>query len=244
MRSPLMNRPGAARIPPPAREGPSALWVIGGGGAFASAPSHQTGGVMLKASRILLAFTLVGILATAAAAGPSLPWYSGQRALAGSTIEPAVDDMTGNQVFLLTPNKAPFPSKPPDAGQAPLYLVAYPTSSTITDTFNCTPTNCDHVPTVPVPWYPSGGLLKGHDHLVGIANTHGDYNVAWDVELDVFTEKGFGDGAINHRILTLAALNAAKANGDIMAIDTGIVFNCSATSPVLYLRGTPLTFNP
>ena len=57
---------------------------------------------------------------------------TGQRAFGKVTVEPAVDDMTGQQVFLLTPNKAPFPSKAPDAAQAPLYLVAYPTSSTIT----------------------------------------------------------------------------------------------------------------
>jgi hypothetical protein len=202
---------------------------------------------MDNASRTLLALILVGVLAATAIAGPgggTDTWYTGQRAFGKATVEPAVDDMTGDQVFLLTPDKAPFPSKAPDAGQAPLYLVAYPTNSTVSDPFNCTPTTCDHVQTVPVPWYPSGGLLKGHDHLVGISRTGGDFNVAWDVELDVFTEKGFGDGAINHRILTLKALNDAKANGDIMSIDTGIVFNCSSTSPVIYLRAKPLTFTP
>ena len=153
-------------------------------------------------------------------------------------------DANGQQVFLLTPNKAPFPSKAPDKAQAPLYLVAYPTNSTLTGPFNCTPTTCDHVQSVPLPWYPSNGLLKGHDHLVGIANTGGDFNVAWDVELDAFTQKGFGDGAINHRIMTLDELNAAKSNGDIQAIDTGIVFNCSSTNIATYLKGTPLTFTP
>lgn len=201
---------------------------------------------MFKASRVALALSLIVVLvvAVAALATAGSPWYTGQRAFGGVTVEPAVDDMTGNEVFLLTPNKAPFPSKPPDAGQAPLYLVAYPTNSTVSDPLNCTPTTCDHVARVPAPWYPDGGLLKGHDHLVGIAQTHGDYNVAWDVELDVFTQQGFSDGAINHRILTLAALNTAKAAGDIQAIDTGIVFNCSATPVNTYLRGTPLTFTP
>jgi hypothetical protein len=199
-----------------------------------------------KAPRFLLTLAATGALvATVAAfAVAQSTWYTGQRAFGQSTVEPAVDDVTGQQVFLLTPNGAPFPSKAPEKAQAPLYLVAYPTNSTVTGPFNCTPTTCDHVQTVPLPWYPSNGLLKGHDHLVGIANTHGDFNVAWDVELDAFTQKGFSDGAINHRILTLVELNNAKTNGDIQAIDTGIVFNCSSTNIQTYLRGTPLTFTP
>lgn len=196
--------------------------------------------------RFLLTIATVSALAAAMAvfAAAQTAWYTGQRAFGQSTVEPAVDDANGHEVFLLTPNKAPFPSKAPDKGQAPLYLVAYPTSSTIAEPLNCTPTTCDHVPSVSVPWYPSNGLLKGHDHLVGIANTGGDYNVAWDVELDVFTQKGFADGAINHRILTLDGLNAAKSNGDVQAIDTGIVFNCSSTSISTYLKGRPLSFTP
>lgn len=186
---------------------------------------------------------IVGALVTLAAVpAGATTWYTGQRGFGQVTVEPAINDANGQQVFLLTPNKAPLPSKAPEAAQAPLYLVAYPTSSTITEPFNCTPTTCDHVASVPVPWYPSGGLLKGHDHLVGIANTGGDWNVAWDVELDVFTPQGFADGAIDQRIMTLDELNAAKANGDIMAIDTGIVFNCSSVGAATYLKGTPLSF--
>ena len=44
--------------------------------------------------------------------------------------------------------------------------------------------------------------------------------------------------------MTLDELNAAKSNGDIQAIDTGIVFNCSSTNIATYLKGTPLTFTP
>jgi hypothetical protein len=199
-----------------------------------------------KTPRFLLTITAVGALVAAAAtfAGAQTTWYTGMRAFGQVTVEPAIDDITGQQVFLLTPNKAPFPSKAPDKAQAPLYLVAYPTNSTLTGPFNCTPTTCDHVQSVPLPWYPSNGLLKGHDHLVGIAKTGGDFNVAWDVELDAFTQKGFGDGAINHRIMTLDELNAAKSNGDIQAIDTGIVFNCSSTNIATYLNGRPLSFTP
>ena len=199
-----------------------------------------------KSPRFLLTITTVGALVAAMAAftGAQTTWYTGMRAFGQATVEPAVNDANGEQVFLLTPNKAPFPSKAPQRAQAPLYLVAYPTNSTLTGPFNCTPTTCDHAQSVPLPWYPSNGLLKGHDHLVGIANTGGDFNVAWDVELDAFTQKGFGDGAINHRIMTLDELNAAKSNGDIQAIDIGVVFNCSSTNIATYLKGTPLSFTP
>lgn len=186
--------------------------------------------------------TLVAMMAPIADAQTT--WYTGMRAFGQVTVEPAIDNANGQQVFLLTPNKAPFPSKAPEKAQSPLYLVAYPTTSTITEPFNCTPTTCDHAQTVPLPWYPSHGLLKGHDHLVGIPRTGGDWNVAWDVELDAFTPKGFEDGAINHRIMTLDALNTAKSNGDIQAIDIGVVFNCSSTNIATYLRGTPLSFTP
>jgi len=198
------------------------------------------------APRIAFGVTVVASLLVAAvapAAADTTTWYTGQRAFGKVTVEPAINDANGQQVFLLTPSKAPFPSKAPDAAQAPLYLVAYPTSSTITEAFNCTPTTCDHVPSVPfLSWYPNGGSLKGHDHLVGMANTGGAWNVAWDVELDVFTPQGFADGAINHRILTLDALKAAKATGDVAAIDTGIVFNCSSVGAATYLNAMPLGF--
>ena len=199
-----------------------------------------------NAPRFLLTITAMGALVATMApiAGAQTTWYTGQRAFGQVTVEPAVNDANGEQIFLLTPNKAPFPSKAPEKAQSPLYLVAYPTNSTITDAFNCTPTTCDHAQRVPAPWYPSNGLLKGHDHLVGLPNTHGDWNVAWDVEVDIFTPKGFSDGAINHRILTLDALNKAKADGDIQPIDIGIVFNCSSTNIVTYLKGTPLSFTP
>jgi hypothetical protein len=200
-----------------------------------------------KASFFAFAFAAIASLlaieaAPAGAKTTTDTWFTGQRAFGQSTVEPSVDDATGQEVFLLTPNHAPFPSKAPDAAQAPLYMVAYPTNSTIADPLNCTPTTCDHVASVEVPWYPSNGLLKGHDHLVGIADTGGDYNVAWDVELDVFTQQGFADGAINTRILTLDQLNAAVDAGDVMRIDTGIVFNCSKVSPTTYMHATPLSF--
>lgn len=162
-------------------------------------------------------------------------WYSGQRAFGQVVVEPAVDSATGNEIFLLTPNGAPLPSKAAPRAHAPLFLVLYPDSSSIdANSLNCQPSNCDHVQTFAYP-------LKGHDHLVGMPHT-GDFNVAWDVILVGFTHKGFDDGAINTRILTLAQLNAAEAAGEVFKMGPVVSFNCSITSITTYLHGTPLSF--
>jgi hypothetical protein len=188
--------------------------------------------ITTRSTAVLVGALLFGLAATSYA---QLPWYSGQRAFGQVTVEPAVDDATGNEIFLLTPNKVPIPSHAAPRAQAPLYLVLYPTASTIdANTLNCQPVNCDHVQTFAYP-------LKGHDHLVGVPHT-GDFNVAWYVVLIAFTEQGFADGAINNRILTLDQLNAALTAGDVIPIGPVTSFNCSITSATTYLKGTPLTF--
>jgi hypothetical protein len=185
------------------------------------------------------------------------PGPSGQAAFGQVTVEPAYDDMTGDLIYLLTPDHAPFPSRANSRATAPMYLVMYPQGSTVTP-LNCLPTNCDHVEVLPSGLveglglqsvYPigtistkygsfTGGLVLGHDHLVGVAQTHGDFNVAWDVDLVLFTPQGVDDGAINQPLRTLAAVNAAIANGDAAGpIDAGIVFNCSVTSEATYKQG-------
>jgi len=175
------------------------------------------------------------LLGLAASSNAQIIWYSGQRAFGQVTIEPAIDSATGNEIFLLTPDKVAIPSHAAERAHAPLYLVLYPESSTIdANTLNCQPVNCDHAQTFAYP-------LKGHDHLVGVPHT-GDFNVAWDVVLIAFTPQGFGDGAINNRILTLDQLNAAVGAGDVVPIGPVTSFNCSITSPATYLKGTPLTF--
>ena len=80
----------------------------------------------------------------AATVNTALP--SGERAFGKVTVEPAYDDVTGEIIYLLTPDKAPFPSKANAHAIAPLYLVEYPPGSAVT-TFNCAgvPGNCpDH----------------------------------------------------------------------------------------------------
>jgi hypothetical protein len=203
---------------------------------------------------------IVALIAVAipssASASADLPWQSGMRAVgSGATIEPAVNDTDGSQTFLITPNHSPFydgsanPSAPPpppfNRVSAPLYLVTYPQASTVAP-LNCytegfftpgLPYNCDHAQ---IPG------IKGHDHLVGVPGSKkagGDYNVQWHVLATVFTPKGINDGAMNTRILTLAQLEAAQANGDVSPfVDTHIYFDCSVVSSAVYTGATPLNF--
>jgi hypothetical protein len=219
--------------------------------------------------RLLLAVTVVfvaGAVPAIAIASSGVPWQTGIRAVGnGATIEPAVNDVTGAQTFLITPNHSPFwdtsqhpPGTPIPANllktSAPLYLVTYPIGSTVdtTDPLNCytegafdptgtLPYNCDHAQ---IPG------IKGHDHLVGVpgsskAAVGGDFNVAWHVMATFFTPQGIQDGAMNTRILTLQQLINAQKAGDVSGfVDTGIYFNCSVVSSPVYMNGTPLSFPP
>jgi hypothetical protein len=191
---------------------------------------------MHKRYMLAIAFALALSLANQGTAAASTTWFSGMRAFGQVTIEPAIDLATGNEIFLLTPNNTPMPVNAAQRAHAPLYLPLYPTASTIpAGSLNCQPTNCNHAQTFGYP-------LKGHDHLVGVPHT-GDFNVAWDVILVAFTQKGFDDGAINTRILTLTQLNAAVANVDVIEIGPVTNFHCSITSIATYLKGTPLVFS-
>ncbi len=130
------------------------------------------------------ALVICAVPAIAIASSADVPWQTGIRAVGnGATIEPAVNDVTGAQTFLITPNHSPFwsvnqhpPGTPIPANllntSAPLYLVTYPIGSTVdtTDKLNCytegafdptgtLPYNCDHAQ---IPG------IKGHDHLVGV----------------------------------------------------------------------------
>jgi hypothetical protein len=208
----------------------------------------------------------LGILPTYAAV-PEVtepPFFSGQVSFGQTTVEPAFDDVTGNIVFLLTPNGAPLPSEANPAAQENFYQPIYPLSSTIpADELNCQTSNCNHAHVLGFanPNYDSnsadlagtskactdfnGGkpctVYKGHDHLVGVPSTGGNFNVAWHVSWVLFTPQGFADGAINMRIKTLDELDALLANGDAVLVPRG-VFNCQIVSQTVYNRGVPLTF--
>jgi hypothetical protein len=192
-------------------------------------------------------------------AGEAFSQESGQRDFAKVSVEPAINSANGATVYLLTPINAPFPSKAnPTHATAPLYLPLYPLASTVQASgLNCQPANCDHVNVLPFgsPDYGilpgtdsackdfNGGepcsLVKGHDHLIGVPPT-GDFNVAWHVELVVFTSKAFSDGKINTRITTLDQINGLVKSADAIIIDTPVTFNCSITSERTYELGTPV----
>src|SRR2546421_12610781 len=82
--------------------------------------------------RITPRFTVLSLgallLGLTASSNAQITWYSGQRAFGQVTVEPAVDIATGNEIFLLTPDKVPLPSKAALRAHAPLYLVLYPTA--------------------------------------------------------------------------------------------------------------------
>ena len=186
---------------------------------------------------VAAAFTLIMAAVVAADTGPS-----GQIHFGMVSVEPAFDLTTGKLIYLLTPDKAPFPSKANAIATAPMDIVVYPTGSTV-GPLDCTPTNCDHLQSLDPGLvsalqldsvYPAG-VVKGHDHLVGVAKTGGDFNVAWHVVLFLFTPQGVSDGAINHHLTTQAAIDAAVAAKDLVGpINTPITFNCSVVSSATY----------
>ena len=214
---------------------------------------------MLGHRRFVVAIALGCSIAFASATINAYAQESGQRNFAKVSVEPAIDYSTGNTIYLLTPSKAPFPSKANTVATAPLYLPLYPLSSTVSaDSLDCQPTNCDHANVLPFPSPDYGALpgsnaactdfnggqpcalVKGHDHLVGAANTHGDFNVAWTVHPVVFMHKAFTDGMINVRITTLTQLMAEVASGDVVIGPEIVTFNCSITSERTYELGTPV----
>src|SRR5215831_6677928 len=152
---------------------------------------------------------------------------SGSFSGGGGTIEPAYDDATGSLVYLQTPNGPPIhlpkkidPSTGLPVNVAPIYLPMYPAGSGI----DPTTLNCAHVPADNCPDHgpllaavansimPSvyGGGVVGHDHLVGIASTGGDFNILWEPVLVLFTNP---DAATTH-ITTLQQINADVTSGD------------------------------
>jgi hypothetical protein len=215
---------------------------------------------MLRNPRLrFLTFALVGSVTCLVVAVKAASFDSGQRKYGQVTVEPAINSANGDTVYLHTPDKSPFPSKANPVAWAPLYLPLYPLTSTVPAyELNCQPTNCDHANVLPFPSTDYGALrgtdracvdfnggvpcspVIGHDHLVGVASSGGDFNVAWHVKLVVFTHAAFLDGKINTRITTLDQINGLVASGDVMVVDTPITFNCSITSARTYEMGTPV----
>jgi len=167
----------------------------------------------------------------------------------GGTIEPAYDDATGTLVYIQTPNNVPV--HPNAHNVAPLYLPVYPAGMNINPaTLNCAHVpadNCpDHGPAVagaaignPNSTAYTGGVL-GHDHLIGIASTGGDFNVLWEPTLVLFVSLDAAK-AVGH-ITTLAQIDRATAGPHPQAFLVPLPqldFHCSAVSAAAYARGVP-----
>jgi hypothetical protein len=203
---------------------------------------------------ILLAGALACLLPLTVTAD-ALP--SGERMHGKAVIEPAYDASTGTIVYLQTPQRlAPLgPSNPINTvnprAVAPLFIVVYPPGTL--GTLNCmgVPGNCpDHDGVIaslataqrPLVYGSDPAAVPGHDHLVGIAPTGGDFNVPWHVYVELFTLPT----AVTH-ISTLQQLQAAWASGSIdattsgLGIDTGITFVCSVVSQASYMGGVPVS---
>ena len=160
----------------------------------------------------------------------------------GGTIEPAYNDTTGTLIYLQTPNGSQ--ANPNDHNVAPLYIPVYPAGSGIDPaTLNCPHVpadSCpDHGPAIAasvmgIPLYSHGVL--GHDHLLGIASSGGDFNVVWEPVLVLFTSV---QAAMQH-ITTLAQINADLASGDAFLVPLPqLDFHCSVVSAGAYARGIP-----
>lgn len=216
----------------------------------------------VSAVGLVAAFSLIGVLPGSASGMPSgqrmygsttFDSGSGHFVGGGGTVEPAYDDTTGTLVYLQTPNNVPVhpanhidPATGLPKNVAPIYLPVYPVGSGIDPaSLNCAhqpADNCpDHGPGVAgaamgiVPSVYGGGVL-GHDHLVGIAKTGGDFNVLWEPVLVLFTNAN----AATEHITTLTQIQAAEALGNAFEVPLPqLDFHCSAVSAATYNHATP-----
>jgi hypothetical protein len=185
---------------------------------------------------------VLGAAGTTQALADSLP--SGEHLLGRASVEPAYDDTTGNLVYLSTPINSPFPTHTSAQAVAPLYLVEYPPSYP-GFTLNCmaVPGNCpDHdgivagvaTQVMPDVYGTDVAAVPGHDHLVAVPGSGGDFNIAWEVEEVLFTNSA----AANTHLTTLDGINSAVARGDAIIVDLGFAFHCSVVSQAVYAHGS------
>jgi len=205
---------------------------------------------LLAAMAIVVAAALVAVLPAGASSTPS-----GQRALGQSVIEPVYNDEVAGQIgYIKQPENAPQELPANDKARSPLYLVVYPTTSTLVGT---TTFFCRHLPTENCPTHgngianlaslrePSvygvgGAGVAGHDHLMDFPGAP-DFNIAWVPTVVLFTPQGVTDGAINHHILTDAEIDAAVTSGDAITVSLPQrTFVCASVPERLYDMATPL----
>ena len=195
-----------------------------------------------------LAASWASLAPSRAAAAASAP--SGETILGQSTIEPVFDDTTGNVNYVMTPNHAPLNANP--ASWAPFYVPVYPvTASASVGTLQCTHVpsdNCpDHGPpialavaaAVPAVYGPPNGSgVLGHDHLMAPPASGGDFNIAWEPILVLFTNPT----AANTRLTTLAQITAAVSSHQAFLVPLPqLTFHCEVVPATVYAQATPVT---
>ncbi len=192
-----------------------------------------------------IAVSLAGITHSRAAAAASIP--SGERIHGQNVLEPVFDDTTGNVTFVMTPLKAPLKANP--ASWAPFYVPVYPVSASV-GTLQCThlpADNCpDHGPPIAalaaslVPTVygaPDGSGVSGHDHLMAAPGSGGDFNIAWEPILVLFTNAT----AANTRLTTLAQINAVVSSGQAFEVPLPqLTFHCEVVPANIYAQSTPV----
>ncbi len=191
-----------------------------------------------------IAASLASITHSRAAAAASIP--SGERILGQSVLEPVFDDTTGNVTYVMTPLNAPLNANP--KSWAPFYVPVYPLSASASvGTVMCThlpADNCpDHGPGIAVaaasivPAVYNAGVL-GHDHMMEPPGSGGDFNIAWEPILVLFTKPEFA----NTRLTTLAQINAAVSSGQAIEVKDPIhTFHCEVVPANIYANSTPVT---
>lgn len=204
---------------------------------------------LLIAITATIAFSVLGSPSPASAT--VLP--TGEVTFGRTVVEPAYDDSTGALVYLSTPMGA---QANPVFGKnvAPIYLPVYPVGSGV-GTLNCQDTTATTVENCPdhgghvagaaeqimpsVYGVPGAAGVAGHDHLVGIASTGGDFNILWEPVLVLFTPSAVHDGVIRH-ITTLADINQLVSAGYAIEIhNPAATFNCAVVPASVYNLGTP-----
>lgn len=206
--------------------------------------------VLLRATFVVLATAFAVALAgiTPALAAGSTP--SGERIHGQSVLEPGFDDTTGNVRYVMTPLHAPENANP--RAWAPFYVPVYPvTAAASVGTLQCTHVladNCpDHGPpialgaaaAVPAVYGPANGSgVLGHDHLFAPPASGGDFNIAWEPILVLFTSPA----AANTRLTTLAQINTAVSSHNAFLVPLPqLTFHCEVVPANIYANATPVT---
>ena len=192
---------------------------------------------------MLVALVVLGVVGSASIAS-AMPLPSGERSFHNVTLEPAYNAENAGQIgYLSTPNNAPMNANP--AAWSPLYVVMYPTSTSVTDTLSCM-----HVPFENCPSHGNalaglaaflrpdvyGSGVRGHDH-VGDFPGGADFNFAWEPILVVFNTPD----AANEHLVTDAQIAAAVASRKAAEYPlAGATFNCAWVNVALWNMATPI----